>query len=52
MIKAIRYENEPKPEFIPVDQWIPQPEDLIFQTNQRVLIVPISQYYGLQPDCN
>lgn len=52
MIKAIRYENEPKPEFIPVDQWVPQPEDLIFQTNKRVLIVPISQYYGLQPDCN
>lgn len=34
-------------EFIPVDDWIPEPEDKIFKHTKDYIIVPISNYYNL-----
>ena len=49
MINVIRYEGEVR-NVIPVDQWVPEPQDMIFQTSKSALLVPISQYYGVDPN--
>lgn len=35
-----------KSEFIPVDSWIPNPEDLIFKHTKGAVILPVSNYYN------
>lgn len=37
-----------KPEFIPVDQWVPQQEDLVFKHVRGAIIAPVSVFYGMQ----
>ena len=46
MIKGVYYgDNRIKPP-VPVDQWVPEREDIIFQSCKGSLILPVAQYYG------
>lgn len=48
MIEGIRKIEQTK--FIPVDEWIPQPEDLIIRQCKGFIIAPLSQVYGYSND--
>ena len=39
-----------KPDFIPVDEWVPAPEDEIFKTNKGVIMLDVSSFYGMEPN--
>lgn len=34
-------------EFIKVDEWVPESEDIIFKTTKDVIIAPVCQFYGV-----
>ena len=40
LIQAIEY-SQANDKFIPVDEWVPQPEDMIFTTAKGIISVPI-----------
>lgn len=42
---AFYYAPESKP--IKVDEWIPEPQDIIFNHSKNRIIIPISKYYGV-----
>lgn len=53
MVKAIRYNNEDyNKNFIDVDLWEPNPEDEIFKTCKGVLVLPVSQFFGISETTN
>ena len=41
--------TEPK-QFIPCDEWVPQPNDLIFKHIKDAIILPVSDFYGVTDD--
>ncbi len=48
MIHGVYYgDNRIKPP-VPVDQWVPEREDIIFQSCKGSLILPVAQYYGVE----
>ena len=36
-------------EFIPVDEWNPEPEDEVFKTVKDAIILDVSSCYGMEP---
>ena len=47
MINGIYYGNNRIKPPVPVDKWIPEKEDIIFQSCRGSLILPVAQYYGV-----
>jgi len=39
-----------KPEFIPVDEWVPTEEDRYFKYTKGAIVLPISQFFGVDHD--
>ena len=35
-------------EFIPADEWVPKPEDLLFKTVKGLIVTNVSEYYGIE----
>ena len=49
MIQGMYYNSErQKP--VPVDEWVPAPEDIIFKTCKGFLILPVSDYYNSEDE--
>ena len=49
MINGVYYgNNRQKP--VPVDTWVPEREDIIFQSCKGSLILPVAQFYGVDND--
>ena len=38
--------------FIPVDSWVPEPQDLIFKHTKGAMILPVSEFYGVTNNTN
>lgn len=38
-----------KPEFVPVDEWIPTEQDMIFRHCKGAILAPVSNFYNVQP---
>lgn len=38
--------------FIPVDEWLPLPQDMIFNHTKGAIILPVSRYYDVAPNIN
>ena len=43
------YEKQP---FVPVDEWVPLPEDEIFKTNRGVIMLDVSSFFGMENNAN
>lgn len=41
----VHYDKTP---FIPIDEWVPQPEDEIFKTVRGAIVLDVSSFYGLE----
>lgn len=47
MIQAVYYGEKDTTNFIPVDEWVPEPKDMIFKSCKGAIIIDsISRYYG------
>lgn len=42
----------PKQEFIPVDDWIPSEEDMVFKTVKGAIMLDVSGFFGCEPNPN
>lgn len=48
LMKPFYYGDEKQnPNFVPVDQWIPEPQDEIFKNCKGALVLPVSQYFQI-----
>ena len=47
MIQGMYYNDIKVKPSVTVDNWIPQREDIIFQTCKGSLILPVAEYYGV-----
>lgn len=43
-VEPIKFNNT---KFIPIDEWIPNEEDLVFKHTKNVIILPVSNFYGI-----
>lgn len=41
---------ESKEEFVPADEWVPKPEDMLFNTVKGYIITDVSGFYGAKED--
>ena len=48
IINPIEYHE--REEFIPIDQWVPNPEDMIFKTTRGIVMLDVSSFYGMEPN--
>lgn len=49
-MEAFYYDGQGYQKPVPVDDWIPQEEDKIFRTCKNTLVLPVSQYFGVEND--
>lgn len=49
LIDPVEFFEGEQPDFIPVDEWVPTPEDEIFKTVKGAIMLPVSDFYGVEP---
>lgn len=48
MIHGVYYgDKNPYKPLVPVDEWVPDREDIIFKSCKGSLILPVAEYYGV-----
>ena len=48
---SLKYSALPNPNQPPIDEWVPAPEDKIFDHIRGAIIVPVHKFYNMPDDC-